>query len=79
MILSIISVFVVFFFLPLLNGVGLVRNSTGSITETGFISVSARDIIEDVYPIILVLIPLFTFIGGMVVTVLVVSNTSKSG
>lgn len=54
-ILSVIVAFVVLIFLPLLN-------------DSAFLSASARSIIEDVYPIIIVLLPLFTFIGGLVVT-----------
>lgn len=63
-ILSVVVAFVVLIFLPLLN-------------SSTFLTSSARTIIEDVYPIIIVLIPLMTFIGGMVVTVLMVGSSAK--
>lgn len=57
-IMSIISMFVGFLFLPLLNG-------------SAFLTTEARSLLTDVYPVLMILIPLFVLIAGLTVTALV--------
>lgn len=74
-VLSIMTVFVLLIFSNLLNQTGVVKNGTNELeTASGFLQGSARTIIETVYPIILVLLPLFSFIGGLVITMLLLKE-----
>lgn len=54
-IMSVVSMFVGFLFLPLLN-------------SSAFITTDARNLLQTVYPILMILIPLFVLIGGITVT-----------
>lgn len=57
-IMSVISMFVGFLFLPLLNG-------------SVFMTANARQLLEQVYPVLMILIPLFVLIAGLTVTAFV--------
>lgn len=69
-IMSVISMFIGFIFLPLLNGVDSnVTNSTGAVLGTTnsqpFMTDAARSLLTEVYPVLMILIPLFVLIGGL--------------
>ncbi len=62
MILAMLTTFVIFVFLPILN-------------SSESLSPPARNIIEDVFPIILILVPLFTILGAIILSVRVFKDT----
>lgn len=57
-IMSVVAMFVGFLFLPLLN-------------SAVFLTADARNLLESVYPILMILIPLFVLIAGLTVTAFV--------
>lgn len=68
-IMSVISMFVGFLFLPLLNGSAIFNSTNATIGNTQpFLTANARTLLQDVYPVLMVLIPMFVLIAGLTTT-----------
>lgn len=77
---SVVAMWIGLLFLPILNGTVTKadgENISGRSASNTWLQVqpSARQLLETVYPILMILIPLFVLIAGITVTVVIVKRS----
>lgn len=78
-IFSIVTAFLMLIFAPILNSTAFIakRNINGSGVYVGTTYSKAYPLLQTVYPILVILIPLFTLIAGVGITIFIATKMKK--